>query len=274
MSNQEKRQQSVRAVTGTTYAYNDDWMALFTAAGITTGTYNERLKAWINAQLSTAYTTIPDAMRAYAINQSVTSWGELGTFTPGVLPAEQWDSARCSSNLTLSNNNLDAASTLSSWDSVIAKQGKSTGAYYFEIEIVIADVASNIIYGLADGTSASAALTTFVGSFADSIGFRGVDSFKSGAGITILGNGTIAPQGSKVMIAVDFTSGSIWTGIDGTWTGATPSTVATTGRQASFTGGPTLYPAVGLIGNGNKARLSVATARQTYSPPSGFSAWV
>jgi hypothetical protein len=83
MSNQEKRQQSVRASTGTAYSYNDDWMALFTAAGITSGTYNERLLVWINAQLSTAYTTLPDAMRAYAINQGVPSWNEMGTFTPG-----------------------------------------------------------------------------------------------------------------------------------------------------------------------------------------------
>jgi hypothetical protein len=83
MSNQEKRQQSVRASTGTAYSYNDDWMALFTAAGITSGTYNERLLVWINAQLSTAYTTLPDAMRAYAINQGVPSWNELGTFDAG-----------------------------------------------------------------------------------------------------------------------------------------------------------------------------------------------
>ena len=83
MSNQEKRQQSVRSVTGTAYAYNDDWMALFTAAGITSGTHDERLRAWINGQLSTAYTTVSDAMRAYAISQGVPSWNELGTFTPG-----------------------------------------------------------------------------------------------------------------------------------------------------------------------------------------------
>jgi hypothetical protein len=81
MSNQEKRQQSVRAVTGTAYAYNDDWMALFTAAGITSGTYNERLRAWINAQLSTAYTTLPDALRAYAVSQGFTAWNEMGTFS-------------------------------------------------------------------------------------------------------------------------------------------------------------------------------------------------
>jgi hypothetical protein len=82
MSNQELRQQSVRASTGTAYTHNEDWMALFTAAGITSGTYNERLLVWINAQLSTAYTTLPDAMRAYAVGQGFTSWNEMGTFSP------------------------------------------------------------------------------------------------------------------------------------------------------------------------------------------------
>jgi hypothetical protein len=84
MSNQEKRQQSVRAVTGTAYAYNDDWMALFTAAGITTGVYNERLLVWINTQLGTAYTTLPDAMKAFAVRQERASWDEMGTFSTGL----------------------------------------------------------------------------------------------------------------------------------------------------------------------------------------------
>jgi hypothetical protein len=84
MSNQEKRQQSVRAVTGTAYAYNDDWMALFTAAGITTGVYNERLLVWINTQLGSAYTTLPDAMKAFAVRQERASWDEMGTFSTGL----------------------------------------------------------------------------------------------------------------------------------------------------------------------------------------------
>ena len=83
MSNQEKRQQSVRASTGTAYSYEGDWMALFGAAGITSGVFNERMLAWINAQLSSAYTNINDAMRAFAVSQGVTTWNELGTFTPG-----------------------------------------------------------------------------------------------------------------------------------------------------------------------------------------------
>lgn len=83
MSNQSLRQASVRASTGTAYHYEGDWIALFDAAGIASGFFNERLLAWINVQLSTAYTNVNDAMRAFAVSQGVTTWNELGTFTVG-----------------------------------------------------------------------------------------------------------------------------------------------------------------------------------------------
>ena len=80
MSNQQKRQQSVRAVTGTAYTYEGDWLALFDADLIAAGTFNDRLRAWINAKLSANYATLPDAMQAYAESKSAASWSELGTF--------------------------------------------------------------------------------------------------------------------------------------------------------------------------------------------------
>ncbi len=82
MSNQRKKQMSVRAVTGTAYGYSDDWHALFDADGIAEGPYNERLRNWINVKLASNYTNVNDAMRAYAVSKGVTRWGELGTFTP------------------------------------------------------------------------------------------------------------------------------------------------------------------------------------------------
>lgn len=83
MSNQEKRQQSVRAVTGTSYFYEDDWHALFDSAGVADGFFNERMKAWINTSLGTSYQFLGDAQKAYAVSQGFTSWAEMGTFTPG-----------------------------------------------------------------------------------------------------------------------------------------------------------------------------------------------
>lgn len=82
-TNQEARQASVRAVTSTAYTYNEDWMALFALSSITTGGFGDRMLAWINVSLSTAYVNINDAMKAYAVSQGATSWSEMGTFTPG-----------------------------------------------------------------------------------------------------------------------------------------------------------------------------------------------
>ena len=84
MSNQEKRQQSVRGVTGTSRTYEGDWMALFDAHAVATGCFNDRLRAWINAKLVSNYATLPDAMQAYAEYKSATSWSELGTFNPAI----------------------------------------------------------------------------------------------------------------------------------------------------------------------------------------------
>lgn len=82
MSNQEKRQQSVRGVTGTAYDYNGDWIALFDARGIAAGSFENRMLAYINGQLLSNYTNVNDAMRAFAVSNSASSWNELGTFTP------------------------------------------------------------------------------------------------------------------------------------------------------------------------------------------------
>lgn len=79
--NQQKRQQSVRAVTGTAYHYEGDWHALFDLAGVASGTFNDRMFRWLNMQLGDAYTTLPDAMRAFAVLQGVPDFGSVGTFT-------------------------------------------------------------------------------------------------------------------------------------------------------------------------------------------------
>lgn len=77
---QEARQASVRAATGTAYTYEEDWLALFADAGITSGDYNERLLAWINLYLTTTYRNINDAMLAFAKSQGYGSWDQMGVF--------------------------------------------------------------------------------------------------------------------------------------------------------------------------------------------------
>lgn len=78
----EAIQQVVRGSTGTTGTYEGDWIALFDAGLIAAGTFNERLLAYINGKLLSNYTNLPDAMRAFAVANGATTWGEISSFTP------------------------------------------------------------------------------------------------------------------------------------------------------------------------------------------------
>ncbi len=83
MSNQSKKQASVRAITGTTSTYEGDWHALFDAASIPKGDFNGRLLAWINQTLlePQPYTNLPSAQAGFAISKGAYNWDSLGTFT-------------------------------------------------------------------------------------------------------------------------------------------------------------------------------------------------
>ena len=78
MSQQGLLQQSIRDITGTALDYNGDWLALMAEDSITTGSFNERLLAWINVTLGTSYTNLPEAQQAFAVDQGYTSWSHMG----------------------------------------------------------------------------------------------------------------------------------------------------------------------------------------------------
>lgn len=77
---QSLRQASVRAVTGTTYSYEGDFHALFTAHSIADGSFNERLLGWINYKLTETFDNLPEAMQALADENTATNFSSMGTF--------------------------------------------------------------------------------------------------------------------------------------------------------------------------------------------------
>lgn len=91
MSLQSLRQQSVRDVTGTALDYNGDWLALFADAGFTTGTFNERMLAYLNDRLAASHTSLPAAMQAFAVDQGFANWSSMGTFDAAGGPALSLD---------------------------------------------------------------------------------------------------------------------------------------------------------------------------------------
>ena len=87
MSNQSERQASIRAVTGTTGTYNEDWLALFDLDGIPAGTFNERLYMWLEIETGLSGLTLNELMVAYAVLQGVETWNELGALALDPLDA-------------------------------------------------------------------------------------------------------------------------------------------------------------------------------------------
>lgn len=79
-TNQEGLHATVRALTGTSRSYNEDWHALFDSESIVTGSFNSRMLAWINASLSTSYTNVNEAMQAFAVDQGFSNWSSMNTF--------------------------------------------------------------------------------------------------------------------------------------------------------------------------------------------------
>lgn len=66
-------------------SYNEDWHELFDQDGIASGTFNERMLTWLNAELVTdgdtaaPYSSLTAAMSAYAIRQGFDSWHSMNT---------------------------------------------------------------------------------------------------------------------------------------------------------------------------------------------------
>lgn len=81
-SAQGLRQGIIRASTGTTLTTDGDWMSRFTALGLSLdGGFNGRLLLYINNRLGQSYTSLPQAMAAFAVANNATNFGAIITFT-------------------------------------------------------------------------------------------------------------------------------------------------------------------------------------------------
>lgn len=78
MSNQSEHHADIRtSISPQARDYNSDWHAQFTKDLIAAGPFNARMIAWINAELSTSYSNMNDALRAYAVNQGFTRFNDV-----------------------------------------------------------------------------------------------------------------------------------------------------------------------------------------------------
>lgn len=188
--------------------------------------------------------------------------------------ATTWNPADTSGNISLSNANRTATNTTAATqpnrNNARANKGRSAGKFYFE-----GIWTGSTIKGDSIGVSvASHSLSAGLGSETtpiDSIGFTA-----SGTGDVVYGavdhnSYTNYASGNTIGCAVDLDAGSIWFAVSNSWIAGSPA--AGTGGFAIIAGG-LYFPTINLGIQANSTwTLNATAAQQSYSPPSGFSAW-
>ena len=185
--------------------------------------------------------------------------------------AVTWNPSDKGANVTLSNGNMSAEANAANADSVRATTSKSSGKWYWEILIDRNTVDGNTV---GAGTS-SASLVEVPGYDANGYGYN------SASGEKIHSNSWVA-YGSDfttndiIGIALDLDNGKIWFAKNNVWQA---SGNPATGTNAAYTGlSGIFFPMYSPKSEydpdpPDKATARFTAAAQTYSSPSGFSAF-
>lgn len=185
------------------------------------------------------------------------------------MAAVTWNPSDKSVNVNLSNGNLTAGTSTASESAVRATASKSSGKWYFEVSITSAAIAGN---GPSIGVAnSSAALNNVIG-----IDVHGWSickpHFTAHTGATIESHVTLA-AGQVVGVAMDLTAGKLWFAVNNTWINSGDPAAGTNQAYSSVSG--TLFPAVSVYSGSPGSVLvgNFTAASQTYTTPSGFSAY-
>lgn len=208
-------------------------------------------------------------------------WKELPAKHQPPAPATStWDTETAGPNLIFTDGNMTVTGGESDQEACIATTGRSSGKYYFEVEISHQLSSTYDTVGLA---TTSFDNENFIGidteswSWFNYLGSIGRHYYNNSYVNTEAGGGNQCAYCSfVVMVAVDFGNTSVWFGIDGAWygTGVNPDPDPTTNTDAAFTSlSGTLYPATSCASGEQTHTLVVTTENFNYTPPSGFSAW-
>lgn len=179
-----------------------------------------------------------------------------------------WNTADKSAAMTLSNGDRTAtAPDDTTFTGVRGVRSNNAGKLYFEVVASAVPNSGDWGAGIATagaslgGAINAASMWVFRGnanSYANTVG---------GAGFTVAPN-------DVVQIAVDFTNGKIYGGLNNVWqNGCDPAT--DTSPQMTFTPATTMYPLAKTDNSGGAPGFIIQATEPlgTYSPPAGYSWW-
>ena len=185
-----------------------------------------------------------------------------------------WNPSDKHADITLSNGNLTAAHTGSSngQAGVRASESKSSGKWYFEIYLNKQTANAHTI-GIID---AAHSLSKRAGEDGGAVGVgwhTGTGRIYRDGGYVSFGGS--AAEGDYVQIAVDFSNGNIWLGVNNSWlsdgdpaNGTNPAYTEDELTSGNFFATATLYDTGDHI-----CTLRAAAADMAGTIPSGFSAY-
>jgi len=194
--------------------------------------------------------------------------GYTTTTTTTAPPTDQltWDPLWIHpTGMVLENSNLTARCTVSNDRAVGATLGKSSGKWYWEIEVV--GVGNYRFVGIAQSGYPT---DEYVGRQSTGYGYYSTDGriFNNMVG-TAYGN--LYGNGDIIGVALDMDNARVFFAKNGVWqNGGDP--VTGTNPAASGIAATTWYPADSLNGNLQEHTIVGYLSRMTYTPPAGFSA--
>ena len=154
--NQSSLQGAIREQTGTAQTFEGDWHALFTLEGIATGTFNERLLAWINSQLSATYNNLVDAQAAYAAATGVSRWTDIRSpfLGPNLFPPDSVVTFGAP-NWTYAAGAFTKANSTPAWGGVNDVYPAGTKTFELSITVSGSNSGGTVTPALVDNTFAS-----------------------------------------------------------------------------------------------------------------------
>ncbi len=175
----------------------------------------------------------------------------------------KWNPNDKDPGVSLSADQLTAASTVLGWRSVRAVDGKSANKWYWEVTSTVHAAGTNNVVGIG---TASANLASYPGGDAYSWGYSSSPGIYHGG--AAIGSAPVFSQGDVIGVALDMDSGNVWFSLNGVWlnggdpaTGYAPSASGITG---------TIYPMVSGYPNGNELRANFGQNAFVYTPPAGY----
>ena len=187
------------------------------------------------------------------------------------------ESATDNADMTLSEGNLRAATTVNNRTLTATMATGSSGGYYFEVKVISYASGGGLYLGLTDTATHNDANVFGAGKFVGFSSYAGTyDSTDSGSAASDTNDfsGTDVSSNDDVwQFALDATNDKFWIGKNNTWADGTTPSIGGSGHTSLGVPRGALYPFISRAGSYNETyQFNFGAPDFAHTPPTGFAA--